>query len=176
MWCVVSLAQVVQSRAIQSTAAEHPRLRCVAGRAATGDVGAGSRSRQEAAPAVTSGQGLHVTRCTSEAGGFGGLSDVHTFATFSPHAYHNSFISPTHPGFILVSSSADDRPWCRGVGHQAVTGVPEPPGTQHVGQDAQTAPTTASCPAVDRRLRRLSWSSHRAVAEWGAVMMAGLVD
>src|ERR671932_2333824 len=90
-----------------------------------------------------------------EAGEPGGLSDVHTFATFSSRAYHNSFISPTHPGFILVSSSADDRPWCRAPGHQAVTGVPEPPGTQHVGQDAQTAPTTASCPAVDRCLRRL---------------------
>ena len=75
-----------------------------------------------------------------EAGESGGLSDVHTSAAFSPHAYHNSFIFPAHPGFILVSSSADDRPWCRAPGHQAVTGVPEPP--RHPARGARCADGT----------------------------------
>jgi hypothetical protein len=62
---------------------------------------------------------------------------------------------------MVQSAWAPGRDWGAGA-----------PGTQYVGQDAQTAPTTASWPALDRCLRRLSLSSHLAVAEWVTVMMA----
>ena len=40
------------------------------------------------------------------------VGHVHTSSTLSPRKYHNSLIPTTHPCFMLISSSIDDRPWC----------------------------------------------------------------